>query len=346
MKTYFENTDPVIPAHYAPAQLVSLAAQRGVNEEMLLRGSQIFYDDLVSGQLYINHAQLLKLVQNAVKLIPGNDASFLFGRRLLSAGINPLHSLLASSENLAEAFSFLQSHPFLATPWIFHQKIEHGDSVFLVVNDAIGLGANARFFVEAELANLMSTFRALREASLPACYYFDFQEPKHIYQYEENFGFHCHFETYVNALILPKSVFYERLPNSSATNRAISKTLCDQHPHEQILPQGFIAAVYKYLMRNVQRPVGLEQTAKHFSMSAATFKRKLKKHQYTFQQLHDLVRMQRSIYLLHLQGFNNEQVAKQLAFTDVNNFRRSFKRWTGKLPSSLKTESFSGISFT
>ena len=40
--------------------------------------------------------------------------------------------------------------------------------------------------------------------------------------------------------------------------------------------------------------------------------------------------------MINNQAFSNEQIAAYLGFHDANNFRRSFKRWTGLTPSMLR----------
>ena len=37
-----------------------------------------------------------------------------------------------------------------------------------------------------------------------------------------------------------------------------------------------------------------------------------------------------------MRGYSNDEVASYLRFNDTTNFRRSFKRWTGLAPSSLR----------
>ncbi len=95
---------------------------------------------------------------------------------------------------------------------------------------------------------------------------------------------------------------------------------------------GFIESVFLYLLDHIREPIGLEQVAAAFSMSSATFKRKLKKHHCQFQKLQDKARLHVSLYLLHINGWNNDQVADYLNFNDLTNFRRAFKRWSGLTP--------------
>ena len=37
-----------------------------------------------------------------------------------------------------------------------------------------------------------------------------------------------------------------------------------------------------------------------------------------------------------MRGYGNEEVAAYLQFNDTTNFRRSFKRWTGLVPSQAR----------
>ena len=69
---------------------------------------------------------------------------------------------------------------------------------------------------------------------------------------------------------------------------------------------------------------------------AATCKRKLQKHHTHFQALHDEVRKHVALYLYWSRGYGNDEVAQYLRFTDTTNFRRSFKRWTGLVPSAIR----------
>ena len=71
-------------------------------------------------------------------------------------------------------------------------------------------------------------------------------------------------------------------------------------------------------------------------MSASTLKRKLQKHGTHFQEQLDQARKHVALYLYQVRGYGNEEVAAYLQFNDTTNFRRSFKRWTGLVPSQAR----------
>lgn len=91
-----------------------------------------------------------------------------------------------------------------------------------------------------------------------------------------------------------------------------------------------------YIEAQLQQPLNLGRSAAALHMRPASFKRKLKKHRCSYQDLVDAVRRQVSARLFREHGYSNEQVAEYLNFNDVNNFRRSFKRWTGFTPSEFR----------
>jgi AraC-like DNA-binding protein len=56
----------------------------------------------------------------------------------------------------------------------------------------------------------------------------------------------------------------------------------------------------------------------------------------TFSEVFDHVRRDLAEKYLSAGDFTVEDIAELLGFTDASNFRNSFKRWTGKVPSEFK----------
>ena len=103
---------------------------------------------------------------------------------------------------------------------------------------------------------------------------------------------------------------------------------------QNVPKQGFLQTVRNEI--NKDRQTNLDNIARQFSISPATFKRKLKLHNTHFKQLQDELGKQQATYLLQIQQFSNEQSAHLMQFNDIPNFRRSVKRWTGLTPSQLR----------
>ena len=103
------------------------------------------------------------------------------------------------------------------------------------------------------------------------------------------------------------------------------------------LTPSLLTALYDYLLENIRLSPTLEGSAAAFGVSPATLKRHLARHGSHFQAELDQVRAHVAMQLFQMRGYDNEAVAQYLGFHDATNFRRSFKRWTGLVPSLLRS---------
>ena len=57
---WYEADTRFIPGHYQPATLIDLALSRGIDSHRLLRGTGLFYDDIVAGGTLLSAQQFLE----------------------------------------------------------------------------------------------------------------------------------------------------------------------------------------------------------------------------------------------------------------------------------------------
>ena len=70
--------------------------------------------------------------------------------------------------------------------------------------------------------------------------------------------------------------------------------------------------------------------------SERTLRRQLAEEGASFTRIHDRVRCERALELLRDPRLTVAQVGSQVGFGDVREFRRAFKRWTGRTPTDLR----------
>lgn len=117
---------------------------------------------------------------------------------------------------------------------------------------------------------------------------------------------------------------------------AQAKTLMTGIPAESFAEQ-----VASYLSHTFPELPSLSDTASYFGISSATLKRYLAVDGMRYQQVGDQIRLRYSLELMHFECGSNEDIADALRLGDGANFRRSFRRWTGILPSEAR-EALSG----
>jgi AraC-like DNA-binding protein len=164
-------------------------------------------------------------------------------------------------------------------------------------------------------------------------------KPKYIEEYEVNFGSHVQFDLGMNFIMLDKAWLNKSIPEnnkkgSSKAAWAIAKKQCDLE--QKNMKPGFIDQILSIHRNKLPNIVGLSEMADILEMSPATLKRKLAKHNFSFQRSQDLMRLSVSLKMMQQQGLKVSELADFLEITDVNNFRRAFKRWCGMTPAALK----------
>ncbi|WP_311269493.1 helix-turn-helix domain-containing protein [Sphingobium sp. WCS2017Hpa-17] len=80
----------------------------------------------------------------------------------------------------------------------------------------------------------------------------------------------------------------------------------------------------------------LPEIAAVFNISLTTLRRRLSEENRSFQRIKDSCRFELAQSMLTTSPATLSQIADQLAFTDVANFRRSFRRWTGYSPDAYR----------
>lgn len=331
---WLEADQRYIPAHQQPALLIDIAKSRGIALDRLLSHTGIFYDDVLCGALDISPEQYLRLIQNAEKLLKSDDLSFLFGHRFFPGNYGPLTEAMIQSENLLQALELICQYNTHALPLMNIQM--HLDDNYCHLNffDCTRAGNQGRFLIETTAAAISQMSRWLSGKHLPWQFYFSYSKPVYQEQYLVHVSGEHIFDSHSDAMVLPKEHLLAPFNRGNITACAVARRQCETHFGDSALP--FLSSVYRYLYQEARRSPSLIRTAEHFGMSPATFKRKLKKHRCSFQVIQDCVRKQVAVYLFTHCGYTNELVAHHLNFADVNNFRRSFKRWTGLNPSLFK----------
>jgi AraC-like DNA-binding protein len=80
----------------------------------------------------------------------------------------------------------------------------------------------------------------------------------------------------------------------------------------------------------------VEEIARRLGLSTRTLKRQLAAVGTTYSTLLDDFRKERAVTLLDRRDLTLDAVATELGYSDLANFTRACKRWTGKTPSAVR----------
>lgn len=197
-----------------------------------------------------------------------------------------------------------------------------------------------RFYVEAFFASVKTNGDFLvRIGSIPGPRKFRHSQPEHMALYDEVFGKsrHTTFDNQYNELSLSK----DNIDIPQTTADAATETMFQEHCGVVLrgLPRRsqVSSQVSQLLIARRGEFPGAPDVAKKLGMSETTLWRKLKQEGTSFQQLLDEIRNLLATKYLRETQLPVADIALLIGFDDVTNFRRAFRRWTGKTPSSYRT---------
>ena len=335
--SWFELNDKFIPANYLAVSLIDLAINRQLKVDSLLRGTGIFYQDLNQTGLRLSSSQLFRLLENTQTKSKHDDLGFLVGRRLMSFVPAELSSLLINCRNLTQMHRVSKCYQPFVFPLLYLETEQCENKTYFLIENAITGKEIPSILMEIFCAAINATIKWRFNRQLPIHYYFTAKRPSNIYQYEENLGHRLHFNCQQNMFVIGNEWLNFNLVDTSKLAKQMhlrqSRTLRKQTPYTQGIVQRVSQMIQQHSLN-----IRLDDVAENLSLSPATLKRKLKAHSTSFQEIQDQVKKRRAVFQLTINNVNNEAIAKQLHFNDLNNFRRAFKRWTGMTPSQFRTQ--------
>ena len=325
----YERDTLFIAAHHQPAVMLDLAMSRNINSHALLSGTQLFLEDMLTGRKLISPAQFLTLLANGQQLLNADDTSFLFGQRLLPGFYGPASQVLSHAPHLRHALIHFCDYHALLSPLCTPRYFESDSHFFVYWLDSCGADKQQTFLMEAYMTAITRMAAKISQQKLPWRFNFTHAEPSYIEQYWVHLNENVAFSQQLNMMSLPLSYTNKPWLQSAPISLQLATIGSQTQIKEMGWQSSFLDTVYDYLRQNIQQNVQLETVASAFDMSAASFKRKLLKHNTHFQEQLDFARKHVALYLYQIKGYEHQEVADYLRFNDMNNFRRSFKRWTG-----------------
>jgi len=316
-----------------PALLASVAfcERFSLSRRRLLHGTGLEPIDLHNSQLAISFEQQRRLFKTISQLRPEPDSAFILAEHLLYEQANLLASL-SNSNRLGQALRILNAHCFRYSPLMLAQSFITAQRVEIYYSPMFDIpSAHSQFMAEFQSYLLAHTLKRLTGHWVKSWFNFSHARPKNVMEYEQRLGTRLQFNQPAFSVVFEKK--WLNFKFSEVNTWRARRVISEYQKRDDGLPT--TPQLIMQLIRN-ERFSNLEQVADLLGMSKATVKRKLSDYGLSFQGLHDSVRKHQALHWLQQPGYSNEQVAEYLQYSDVTNFRRAVKRWTGYTPSQIK----------
>lgn len=316
--------------------MILLCQRRGFALDTLLKGTKLFEQDLRKATIKISPVQYLQLVSNCQKAFPGPELAYLTAQSWLHHNHSPLLLMLRYSANLQQALLHFYRFRSQLLP-LFYLRLQrtHGQ-LRLVLRPSFVMGKQQLFIEQLVLHYLLGLVKQqLGESSgLSLCVKAVDQDSGWLFQHQWQLLPESGLQS---CLSIPIPLLQQ--PFTDANPRLWQQQLNWCQYLQQSLPEktAFTEQLEQWLFSVLRHSPSQEEAARHWGLSLSSFKRLLAQHQCSYQLLLDQVKACAAQQALLLQGMSNKELASRLGYSDEHNFRRAFKRWTGLLPSQLRS---------
>ncbi len=319
--------------------LAVTVADHGLAPARLLVGLGLTIDDLADPSCRVSFRQGREAILRAMNATKGLALGLETGMRekITSVGLVGYAMLTAASVGDAVRLG-LELQKDTGSMLEFDER--HGD-------EGITVTAASRFhdpdiyvfLVEEAFASFMGIATELAGPEFrPLRVDFSYPEPAYRDVYERVFDCEIRFGQLENAFIYDPVWYAKPLDTADPfSHRQLLDFLAYNASRSREAAE-IIASVERVLRQRLDAPVSVAMLARELGMSERTLRRRLADSGVSFQSLLDGQRKNRALELLSNPQTTVEQIAYAVGFTDAHNFRRAFRRWTGKTPGAVRSE--------
>lgn len=323
---------PSLPAIHA-VELVEVVQQFGVTPDQLLAGLDLPRTLLESPEARVPLEQCEALLTRAIELTGQPGLGILIGLRMRVPAHGYLGFAAMTAPTVRHALELAVRYAPTRTTALA-LRLEEGDPTSLYVEERHDLGRTRETVLFALAVGLWRIAEALTGKRIVGMAEFGFPAP-----------------TYAPVLVnAPVNASYGHPHHRLVFGRAyLDLPLVMAHPSASLLAQeqceralealdrsGLVARVREVLPRPSGGVRSVEEVAEALGTSVRTLHRKLKAEGVVFSELSDSHQHRLACQLLDDPSATLEAVAEQVGYSDVSNFARAFRRWTGITPAAYR----------
>lgn len=321
--------------------LIDLAIERGALANDILAETDISLAQLEKRSLHISLFQYSQLVENVNAVFPDTDFAIALGRRINintqgQAGIF-LMSLNSFGEVLQRSIEF---QGIMKVPHQSKLLVDGEKAVFTFLRDNKGIYDPSlwKFVTEHMLSSFVEMAEFLLQKKLPLIsLQLTFPKPSYYNAIKDQFQCQINFDSAECSIVFPKQCL--DLPIKTANpilakqGETVFRALMDSIKNKQSITDRV-----KIHLQNLGANVpDFSASATALGLSERSLRRKLEREGNSFQYIIDQTRREKAENLLSHKEHSVEYVARYLGFNNASNFRRAFKKWTGKTPQSFRS---------
>lgn len=329
-----------IYAPYKLAALLETLSELGVPEQLSLQGTGLSLQDVENPDAQTSVGQYFTACRNALRATQSPETPFLIGSKMHLSAYGMYGYALMCSMTLRDFFDAGVKFHKLATPTVVIEWREQDGAAIWSFPRLVAPELSAdlhQFLLEQQLVQHSVH---LTDVAGPSCKplraLLPYPAPAHARLYAEYLGCPVYFDNGVCELHYDAAILDQPAQLAHKLTSALMQATCERLIGQAKTSMGISGQVYQILMVSPGQLPSMEDIAAMLQMNERTMRRKLEAEGTSFGKIIDDVRASLAAEYLRSTKMTTEDIASLVGFSDAANFRRAFKRWTGKTPSEYR----------
>ena len=341
MERVSSRQDSGIPGVYG-LLLLDVVSRWGYSAETLFAPFNFSSEQLAQPDYRIPAPVANELIKYALKITGEHSLGYHLGTQMRISIHGFIGYAIMTANNIAEALVLAARFIQLRMPFLQLYFSTFGERATLQLQCDIELEPLRTEIILALTIGIITMSKAITGITdLEGEIDFDFAKPQGFERYLEKMPSH-HFRFGQPHIISSFSKQYLGLHmvNADPIASQIAINQCEAELSALGERRRLAMRVRDILTHAEQHYLSIESVAEQLHMSDRTLKRQLAAEGTSFSTLVDEVRYRHATSLLSRTDYTLEQIADELGYSDVANFSRAFKRWSGRSPSNWRKDPY------
>lgn len=338
MSPFSAEPDPrALTADIPPNVLVhftELAIQRGISCDAWFAGLGITRQQINDPSVRISYRQARTVIVRGLKVMRDPALGLTIGRNESIGSFGLLGLAMMTARNFGEAMGVgIENHKICGSLLDVDFVVIDAHTVAVQAWPRFGEIELLPFLCEELFASCITIARELVGPKLiPVRMELTYPAPSYRSDYRAIFQCEPRFGAQHNRILVDTHWLEHPLPGYNPLTSRQALALCHQQLRGGSSSDEIVGSVERLLRSRLRDHPRLTEVARTLHLSERSLRRKLADSGRIFREIHDRVRAERALELLHAGQMSVAEIGIELGFSDPREFRRAFKRWTGMPP--------------